>query len=132
MSILQVTEKETQLQRELDEERRLNSMGSEREYILHRKIARLRREIDRLRAAFHTSTVPLPAMEALMIDSNPVVTVRCYSEAALRDYGDRRAIAAAAEQLEALIAENEQLCEELKGAVQPAYEPVDALPPARK
>jgi len=56
MSILQVTERELQLQRELDEERRLNSMGAERECILHRKIARLRREIDRLRAALRAAT----------------------------------------------------------------------------
>jgi len=50
MSILQITERELQLQRELDEERRLNSMGAEREYILLGKIAQLRLEVERLRA----------------------------------------------------------------------------------
>jgi len=49
MSILQVTERELQLQRELDEERRINSIGSEREYILLGKIARLEKELDSLK-----------------------------------------------------------------------------------
>jgi len=53
MSILQVTEKETQLQRELDEERRLNSMGAEREYILLGKIAQLERSVEKLREALN-------------------------------------------------------------------------------
>jgi len=68
MSIVNITDRERELENALAEEQRLNGMGAEREYVLHGKVTQLTRALEQTTEALKLITKERNALKAELGD----------------------------------------------------------------
>jgi len=68
MSIINITDRERDLEKALAEEQRLNSMGAEREYVLHGQVNQLTRALEQTTEALKLITKERNALKAELGD----------------------------------------------------------------
>ena len=68
MSIINITDRERELEKALAEEQRLNSMGAEREYVLHGQVNQLTRALEQTTEALKLITKERNALKAELGD----------------------------------------------------------------
>ena len=85
MSIVNITDKERELEKALSEEQRLNSMGAEREYVLRGKIDQLTRVLEQAENMIHTTAMERDALKAQLGDLPESQAAMLQEIKALRD-----------------------------------------------
>ena len=68
MSIINITDRERELEKALAEEQKLNSMGAEREYVLHGQVNQLTRALEQTTEALKLITKERNALKAELGD----------------------------------------------------------------
>jgi len=85
MSIINITDRERELEKALAEEQRLNSMGAEREYVLRGKIDQLTRALKQSENMIHTTAMERDALKAQLGDLPESQAAMLQEIKALRD-----------------------------------------------
>jgi len=85
MSIINITDRERELEKALAEEQRLNSMGAEREYVLRGKIDQLTRVLEQEANMIHTTAMERDALKAQLGDLPESQAAMLQEIKALRD-----------------------------------------------
>jgi len=76
MSIVNITDRERELEKALAEEQRLNGMGAEREYVLQGQVAQLTRKLDKLQNKLAENT----RTSELLIEGANASAMRAWTE----------------------------------------------------